>query len=163
MKYFAVRFLVWLVAFFACPLPASLWVTDFKISVLQRITFAALPPIRQVEPERVELTERVLLSLEKSEKKEIDPWYRDDIRIAWITTRWAQYGVPEWSWRRNSSPHIAATYQVLHCHPDEVWARISARRQAMLGAEYADFFPDGASSPKKPCVSVRTPRRQKVA
>ncbi|HEX4284658.1 MAG TPA: hypothetical protein VHZ28_06165 [Terracidiphilus sp.] len=164
MNYFSVRLLVWVLAFFLCPIPASLWARDFQISVLGRITLAAPPPLPEQEPVRVDLTERVLLHLETAEKNEIDPWYRDDIRIAWITTNWAQNGVPEWfSWDQSSSPHVAATYQVLHCHPDAVWANITARRKAKLGASYAEFFPDGASSPKKPCVSVRTPRKQRAA
>lgn len=158
MRHLPVRIAVWLMAFVVFPIPASLWARDFQIAVMERITLSA------AEPERLDLTENVLLYLEDAEKKEIDPWYRDDIRIAWITTNWAKNGVPEWfTWDRSSSPHVAATYQVLHCHPDAVWANITARRKAKLGASYAAFFPDSASSPKKPCVSVKTPRRQRAA
>jgi hypothetical protein len=107
-------------------------------------------------------TERVLDYLKKAEAKEIDPWLRDDIRIAWITTHWSQRGVPEWSWHRDQPPYVAATWQVLHCPPDEVWPRIVARRQAMLGAEYADFFPADVSAPKKPCVGVRESGRKQA-
>lgn len=122
---------------------------SFQPEALQRITLpAALPQ----EPERVNLTERVLTHLEKAEKKEIDPWYRDDIRIAWITTLWAQNGVPDWSFHRQSPPHVAATYQVLGCHPDQVWARILAQRQAKLGDLYSPVF-EGLAK-RKPVRSV---------
>lgn len=93
----------------------------------------------------LELAGRVLLRLEEAEKKELDPWMRDDIRIAWITVFHASQG--------HSQPHVVATYRVLGIHPDKVWPAIVARREAMLGAEYGNFFP--ASSPKKPCASVR--------
>jgi len=158
-SYLPVRLMIWVLAFFLCPIPASLWAQDFQIAVLGRITLAALPPWEPREPASVELTEndlteRVLWYLEKAEKKEIDPWYRDDIRIAWITTKWAQDGVPDWSWHRNSPPHVAATYQVLGCHPDEVWPRIVEQRKAKLGPCYAEIFPDDVKIPKKPSASV---------
>ena len=93
-----------------------------------------------------ELSGRVLLQLERAEQKETDPWYRDDLRIAWITTLYALRGEPQ--------PHVRATYAVLGVHPDQVFRKITAFRKWVLGAEYSAFFPE-TSSPKKPVQSVR--------
>jgi len=134
------RFVLWLVTLVVCPIPVNLYVRSFQVEVLQRITLAALPQERAlVETER-ERTERVLAYLETAGKKEIEPWLRDDLRIAWITAKWSQHGVPDWSWHRYSPPHSAATYQVLNCLPDEVWPRILAKRKEMLGGEYSRFY-----------------------
>ena len=167
MKFLLARLVIGFVTLAIYPVPQSMlsWALRVEVHATiqseapERITLAALPQERP----GVELTERVLLRLEKAEKKEIDPWYRDDIRIAWITTRWAQSGVPEWSWHRQLSPHVAATYQVLGCPPDRVWPRIVSARQAKLGAEYSEIFPAEASAQKKPCVSAGLRRNQRAA
>ena len=96
----------------------------------------------------------MLLRLEQAEKKEIDPRYRDDIRIAWITAHWAQHGVPEWSLHRDTNPHVAATWQVLHCHPEQVWPRVIGAREAKLGKLHSQVW-GVASSPRKPVQSVK--------
>jgi hypothetical protein len=88
-----------------------------------------------------------LLRLEQSEKSEVNPHYCDDIRIAWITTLYASRKEPE--------PHVRATYAVLGVHPDQVFERITARRRAMLGADYDNFFGE-VKSPKKPVRSERS-------
>jgi hypothetical protein len=152
MNFFLLRLAVWLLGLVLFPLPVNLYARSFEVEVLERITCDALPQERPLE-----WTERVLAHLEQTEKTEIDPWLRDDLRIAWITVSWSQRGIPEWSWRRDSSPHVAATYQVLRCHPDEVWPNIEARRKAQLGAMYAEIWGAG-SSPKKP---VRSEKRVK--
>jgi len=100
-------------------------------------------------------TERVLLYLDGVQKKEIDPWLRDDIRIAWITIKWAGEGVPEWAWHREAGPYAAATFQVLGCLPDEVWPNIVATRRAKFGSLYATFWGAEISSPRKPVQSVK--------
>lgn len=99
------------------------------------------------------LSDRVLARLVEAESKEIDPWARDDIRIARLTVSLAQQGRPD--------PFITATYQALGIHPDKVWPAIVARRKAILGeAGYENFF--GAKlPPKKPAEVVRL--RVKVA
>jgi hypothetical protein len=107
-------------------------------------------------------TERVLEYLESAQKKEIDPWLRDDYRIAWITTSWALEGVPEWAWHADRGPHAAATYQVLGCLPDEVWPRIVAARHAKLGSLYATIWGE-QSSPRKPVQSVKLKPRKNLA
>lgn len=82
----------------------------------------------------MQLTERVLVRLETAETKELDPWMRDDIRIAWITTLYASQGNPQ--------PHVDATYRVLGLHPDKVWPAILARRDALLGSmRWAEEIP----------------------
>jgi len=144
-----------LLAFLFFPLPAS--VTQPATSP----NLAEPPAINAAELTHewpLEWTERVLVRLEQTNKKETDPWFRDDYRIAWITVKWAAEGVPEWSWRRDSPPHVAATYQVLHCHPDEVWPRMLENRRAKLGAEYSDWYDAAgnlrADAPKKDSASA---------
>lgn len=135
MNCLATRFVLWLFTLVLFPIPLTVLPRSFQLEVLQCITFDALPQERNLQ-----LTERVLAYLETAEKKEIDPWLRDDVRIAWITVDWSQYGVPESSWHRNSPPHSAATYQVLQSLPDEVWPRIVAKRKEKLGSEYSRFY-----------------------
>jgi hypothetical protein len=93
-------------------------------------------------------TDRILAQLALAEAKEPCPWFRDDIRIAWITVLMASRG--------NTMPHVVATYQVLGLHPDKVWPAILARRAAVLGR-------DAELSPRKPVQSVRPTERRKVA
>jgi len=163
MNFLAVRLLVWFVSLAIFPLPVTLLPRSFQVEVLQCINLDALPQERPLDLDR---TERVVAYLEQAEKKEIDPWLRDDLRIAWITAKWSQHGVPEWSWHRNSPPHSAATYQVLSCLPDEVWPRILAKRKSQLGSLYSAVYDEndllrkgdfGAEpfAPKKPVRSER--------
>jgi hypothetical protein len=88
-----VRFALWFCVFVAFPLSGTISLLSFQLEVLGRTTFAAALPSESEQ--QVNRTENVLLYLEKAEKKEIDPWLRDDYRIAWITAKWAQYGVPD--------------------------------------------------------------------
>lgn len=187
MNFLPVRLVLWLVTLAVFPIPANLIPYSFQVEVLGSIQPAAISPsvtapaslqnlhafpvitavpaLPPGECERVEWTERVLAYLQKAEKKEIDPWLRDDYRIAWITTKWAQHGVPDWAWHRNAPPFTAATYQVLNCLPDEVWPRIVAKRKEKLGSEYARFYDANdyrlpEVSPmivavKKPCARAR--------
>lgn len=153
MNFMLVRLVLWFVTLAIFPIPLPLLAQSFQVEVLQRITLAALPQERALEMSR-ELTERVLVRLEQAEKKEIDPWYRDDIRIAWITARWSQHGIPVWSLHGDATPHVAATYQVLHCHPEQVWPHIVAERKAKLGPLNETIW-GTASSPRKPVQSVK--------
>jgi hypothetical protein len=95
-----------------------------------------------------------MVYLEKAGNKETDQWLRDDLRIAWITVKWASEGVPEWAWHADRGAYAAATYQVLHCLPDEVWPHIVAERHAKLGSLYASIWGEEVSSPRKPVQSV---------
>ena len=90
---------------------------------------------------------RILFRLESAERREADPWLRDDYRIAWITVLYADRGFGE--------PHVAASYAVLGLHPGKVWPAIVERRRAALGSLYEEFFLEGALAPKKPPASVR--------
>jgi len=105
----------------------------------------ALLALRVCALESLGLSGRVLKYLATAEWQEANPHYRDDIRIAWIVTLEAIRG--------NLQSHIDATYRVLGCHPDEVLPRLTERREAMLGDQYTEFFPD-AKAPKKPSASV---------
>jgi hypothetical protein len=115
-----VRIALWIAICCLFPLSVTAATVSFNLEVLGRIPNAALPPGACVH-----LSEQVLVYLEKCERKESDPWLRDDIRIAWITTLYASRGNPQ--------PHIDATYKVLGIHPDRVWPAICARRAALLG------------------------------
>ena len=137
-----VRAALWLALFCVFPLSVTSIGLSLQCEVLGSTTFSALPP---GSSEPLARTEAVLAYLENAERKETDLWLRDDISIAWITTLEASRGNPQ--------PFIDATYRVLGCHPDQVWSRITARRKAMLGVRYEDFFGE-ASSPKKPVQSV---------
>ena len=139
---FVVRLALWLAFAAAFPLPPGTAAISFQLEVLGRVTTVnALPP-RSVET--LGRTEGVLSYLEKAETKETDPWYRDDLRIAWITTLYAARG--------NCQAHIDATYRVLGCHPEEVWPRIVARRKTALGPLYELWGFD--LPPKKPPMAV---------
>jgi len=71
--------------------------------------------------------------LAAQELAEPNPWLRDDIRIAWLTILFAARG--------QSDPSVEATWKVLGIHPDKLWEAIVARRKAMLGPLYEEFFP----------------------
>jgi hypothetical protein len=119
------RLALWLLVSFAFPLSVTAAALSFQVEVLGRTTQSALPQERSLT-----LAERVLVRLQQSEVKEIDPWMRDDIRIAWIATLEASRG--------NQQPNIDATYRVLGLHPDKVWPAICARRAALLGSLEAE-------------------------
>jgi len=156
---FLVRLVLWVALLLVFPLPQGVAALSFRIEVLGDITIAAaLPPESELgklqKKAPAQITEGILQYLAKAEKEENNPWFRDDIRIAWITTRWSQHGVPDWCLRRGFSPYVAATYQVLHCAPEEVWPNIEAARRAKLGSLYSEFWGE-ASSPRKPVQSVK--------
>lgn len=173
----ATRLIIWLVLLVVCPFPVNLWAASFQEDVLDR-TIAGSPAWGCEERPCVEvdLSDRVLAYLEREEKHERNPSLRDDYRIAWITTQWSQHGVPEWSLHGDASPYVAATFQVLHCHPSEVWPNIVAQRKAKLGAEYSTMYDENdllrkedllaglsLSPPKKPAQSERQTAREKFA
>lgn len=143
-----VRLCLWLLVFAVFPLSVTTAALSFQVEVLGRtlrapcVACSREPFVLKTES----LSARVLRRLEVSEKKEVDPWLRDDIRIAWITVLYAARGNPE--------PHVDATRRVLGVHPSEVWPRIEARRRAQLGALYGVVWGE-ASSPRKPMQSVK--------
>jgi hypothetical protein len=87
----------------------------------------------------------VLARLEAAELHEVNPHYRDDYRIAWITVRFAS--------RNYAEPHVAATYAVLGLHPDQVWNAIREERKTKLGRLYEEFFGESLP-PKKPAQAA---------
>ena len=91
---------------------------------------------------------RILSRLESAERREIDPHFQDDYRIAWITVLYADRGFWE--------PQVAATYAVIGLHPSKVWAAIVERRKAALGFLYEEFYGEGVLPSKKPPASVRS-------
>jgi hypothetical protein len=155
----ATRFAVWVLTLALFPVPVTTWPRSFAVEVLQSKTVVALPPrsAANVQEQANDLAERVLEHLATAEKNESDPWLRDDIRQSWISVSLVARGEFPTFW----DAFIATSYRIYGCHPDQVWPRIVARRQAILAAEYSDFFP-AASSPKKPCGRVGR-RQQRVA
>lgn len=97
---------------------------------------------------------RVLRRLQEAEAREVDPWFRDDLRIAWLTVFYAS--------QDQRQPFVLATYRVLGVHPDRLAAALEARRRAQLASFYDLFFPS-ALPPKKPSTSVSLLERQSKA
>lgn len=94
--------------------------------------------------------ERVLERIASAEWREVNPHYQDDYRIAWITVLRAGLGERE--------PDVSACYTVLGLHPNKVWPAIVARRHAIAGDHYEEFFGEKSAAelvPKKPPASVR--------
>jgi len=110
-----------------------------------------------------DLLRRVLTRLEQAEVCELDPHFRADLRVAWITVLNL--------WRGESDPHVFATYAVLGMHPDRVWSSIVANRKAQLGSEYSAWYDDQGNlraeapawtlAPRKPVQSERRLRRKR--
>src|ERR1700722_11102632 len=93
---------------------------------------ASLPP----------LIRRILSRLASALAQELDPWIRDDLKIAHRIVVHAARGDAT-----ICGPHVLASYEVLGLHPEKVWPSILARREA-LG-------PLTAAPPKKPPQSVK--------
>ena len=72
-------------------------------------------------------TENVLEYLASVEDAEMNPWVKDDIRIAWLTVLYAARGYKE--------PHVSASYMILGLHPNKAWTAILARREALLAQD----------------------------
>lgn len=98
-------------------------------------------------------TSRVLSRLAEAEARELNPHLQCDVRIAWITVSFAARGDPQ--------PDVAATYAVLGLHPLKVWPAIVARRKALLGRFYAEWWGEELESlpPKKPAQSIKIAAR----
>jgi hypothetical protein len=89
------------------------------------------------------LVYRVLARLTAAEAEELNPWLRDDLRIARLTVLHAARGEAVLC-----SPQVLASYEVLGLHPEKVWPAIEARRLALTGPEIACAL-------KKPPQSVK--------
>ena len=100
-----------------------------------------------LNPEKTEeLSDRVLARLLQAEIHEPLAYFKDDYRIAWLIVHFCRTGEPV-----ECTPQVLATYRVLGCHPDQVWPRIIARRQAMLGNSVVVKFPKKPS----PVTSIK--------
>jgi hypothetical protein len=97
------------------------------------------------------LVGRVLSRLSAAEAEEIDPWLRDDLRIARLTVAYAATGEAV-----GCSPDVLASYMVLGLHPEKVWPAIQARRMALSPG--LEAVGDVLLVPKKPAQSVKLPR-----
>lgn len=104
------------------------------------------PPQLRAVPDRTPTPRiaHVLNYLEKAELKEIDPHKRSDLRISWLTVKWASQGIPDWC-VYSEHPFDAAVHLVLHMRADQVWPRILAERRAKLGGEYSDWYDDAGN------------------
>lgn len=90
------------------------------------------------------LSARVLVRLISAEVREIDPWLRDDLRIARLTVAYAAHEDAVLC-----SPDVLASYIVLGLHPEKVWPAIQARRMALGPLEVS------VAPPKKPAQAVK--------
>jgi hypothetical protein len=99
----------------------------------------------------ISMFRRILLRLEQAELCELNPHFRDDYRIAWITVLKA--------WRGSSEPHVLATYAVLGLHPDRVWDRVVEKRRRLLGVEYPVWYDERGSYRIEPLVMASSPRK----
>jgi hypothetical protein len=79
-------------------------------------------PIRTIPA----IVRRVLDRLSAAEAQELNPWLRDDLRIARLTVAHAARGDAVLC-----SPDVLASYTVLGLHPEKVWPAIEARRKAL--------------------------------
>ncbi len=100
------------------------------------------------------LARRVIARLAQAEVQELNPHYRDDLRIARLTVAYAASGEAVLC-----SPHVLASYMVLGLHPDRVWPAIQERRAA-LGIN--EKFWGWNLPPKKPPVSAVVRSQQKL-
>lgn len=92
------------------------------------------------------LAGRVLSRLAQAEACELNPHYRDDLRIARLTVAYAASGEAVLC-----SPDVLASYVVLGLHPQKVWPAIQARRKALGLREETGAPP----VPKKAAQSVK--------
>lgn len=104
-----------------------------------------VPALPHEEPLRLLWSDRIVSRLVEAESKESNAWFRDDYRVARVTVGFARRGSP--------IPLIEASYAVFGAHPDQIWPRIVARREALLARDYEKVFGD-MRSPRKPVGSV---------
>lgn len=144
------RILLWLLIFAAFPLSVTAARLSFNLEVLGRSIPAALPPERTVT-----LAERVLLHLEKAERKESDPWLQDaahtiGVRLGLSADLGTQ--LRQNIDGKNGQVTGSAQRAQLRC----------GRKSDKLGrAEESSGSLD--ISPRKPCASERNPRWRKAA
>jgi len=89
------------------------------------------------------LSARVIARLVQAEACELNPHYRDDLRIARLTVAYAASGEAVLC-----SPFVLASYMILGVHPDCVWSKIQERRRAL------EKFSGWKLPPKKPPQAV---------
>lgn len=108
--------------------------------------------VKQIKPK---FSGRILARLVEAEWLAVDPWVRDDYRIAYLTVLYAARKYPQ--------PHVEATYRVLGIHPDKVWPALIERRKTLLGPWYESFQEKVLEDlpPKKPVDSVRLEVRER--
>lgn len=154
------RILIWCALFVVFPLSSTTACYSFRVEVLCVTTSERFPPERPIVEQA--LTGRVLARLEDSEKREIDPWLRDDLRHSWISlsTFWRGSFPTFWD------AFVDASYRIYGVHPDAVWPKIMAKRKAKLGPLYSAFYDENdlrrtddlsaGLPPKKPVRSERS-------
>src|ERR1700728_5278991 len=91
------------------------------------------------------LSRRIIARLVQAEERELDPHFRDDLRIARLTVAYAAHGEAVLC-----APNVLASYMALGLHPEKVWPAIQARRKALLGPLW-----EVVAVPKKPPQSVK--------
>jgi hypothetical protein len=126
-----VRFLLWVGLFLVFPLSVTTAAYSLQVEVLCARTYERFPPERHIAEQ--DLPGRILVRVEESEKRESDPWLRDDLRQSWISlsTYWRGQFPTFWE------AFVDASYRMYGLHPDAVWPSIMAKRQAKLGSLYS--------------------------
>lgn len=147
---FLVRLGIWLALFAAVPLSVKILPLTFRVEVLGcKTPFTRAACSQEYAALSEPWSERVLGYLECAERKEINPWLRDDIRQSWISLSTLHGG----KFLTFEAAFTAASYTMYGCHPSQVWPKILARRQALLGGEYEKFW-GGSIAPRKPVNGV---------
>jgi hypothetical protein len=138
---------------------AQLWLFTKPVEVTEVTKAGNQSEVQRAEldwlfaPKVATLSDRAIAYLIQLEAHEVNPHVRANLRQSQITLILAQRG--------NIEPATVASYQVHCCHPDQVWPRRVAEREAKLGKEYPDWF-DAAGNlrpdcPKKDSAATQTP------
>jgi hypothetical protein len=99
-------------------------------------------------PKENPTTDRILARLIQAEIHELNPHFKDDYRISWLTVLYAYRGDA-----KECTPHVLATYTVLGVHPDRVWRKICQDRVRKGFPSSAEGFTYNREAAKKSGMS----------
>lgn len=128
-------------------LPALEWILSAK----SRAVLDRARELQDDEPDAIR--ERILSRMALQSAKEEHAHFYDDRQVALITVIKATRG--------DATPYADAVRSVLHCHPDEVFAKVTQNRKAKLGKEYRLWY-DAAGNlrPDIPKIEAARERRR---
>jgi hypothetical protein len=102
------------------------------------------------------ISDRLVDYLQEAAIAECNVHFRADYQIATLIVLHCKRGDAV-----KCSPHVLATYELLGCHPDQVWLNIVKRRKAILRDEYTYWY-DAAGNPRNSISDydpVRIPKK----